>query len=121
MAFKIVSFLLVVFLLVSCGRTPENESNCQSVHFAASGINDGIPAALVHDGKQFHLFFQGKISGDVNKWEQTTSSDLIHWEKSSTLQLPDSSGVIKSAGFAIDWDNTSGLAKDGQQDRKSVV
>jgi len=115
MAFKIVSFLLVVFLLISCGRTPENEANRQAVHFAASGMNDGIPSALVHDGKQFHLFFQGKINGDVNKWEQTSSSDLIHWEKSATLQLPDSSGVIKSAGFVIDWDNTSGLAKDGKQ------
>ncbi len=115
MAFKIVSFLLVIFLLVSCGHTPENEANRQSLHFAASGMNDGIPAALVHDGKQFHLFFQGKINGDDNKWAQTISSDLIHWEKSSTLQLPDSSGVINSAGFVIDWDNTSGLAKDGQQ------
>lgn len=115
MAFKIYSLVFVVFLLVSCGYTPENETNRQSVHFAVQGMTAGIPSALVHDGKQFHLFFQGKTHDDINKWEQTSSSDLIHWEKPTALTLPDSSGVVTSAGFVIDWDNTSGLAKEGQQ------
>ena len=114
MAFKIYSLIFVAFLLVSCGGVFKNETNRQSIHFAASGMNNGIPSALIHDGKQFHLFFQGKTN-DVNKWAQTSSVDLIRWEKSTALLLPDSSGVIKSAGFVIDWDNTSGLAKDGKQ------
>jgi len=114
MAFKIFTLLTVVLFWVSCGRAPERESR-PSVHFDAGGLNRATPSALIHDGKTYHLFYQGKSSNDQNKWEQATSPDLVHWEKSTALLLPDSSGVIKSAGFVIDWDNTSGLAKNGKQ------
>lgn len=114
MAIKIYSLLVVVFFLVSCGGAPENETDRPSVHFDANGLKDGIPSALVHDGKLFHLFFQGKTNDGAIAWEQTVSSDLVRWEKSTALALPNPAGSVNSAAFVVDWNNTSGLAKDAQ-------
>lgn len=114
MAIKIYFLLIVVFFWVSCGSRPENETNRTSVHFDANKLKEGIPSGLIHDGKEYRLFYQGKTDNAKTKWEQATSADLLHWNKSTALAFPDSSGVINSASFVIDWNNTSGLAKDVQ-------
>jgi len=112
MAFKIFTLLTVVLFWVSCGRAPEKEAR-PSVHFDAGGLKKATPSALIYDGKIFHLFYRGKSNKGENKWEQAITPDLVHWKESSALMLPDSSQNINSAGFVIDWDNTSGLGKDG--------
>lgn len=100
-------------LIVSCKFSPEKETTKASIHFATNGLKEGIPCGLIHDGKEYHLFYQGKTDSSTTKWEQATSADLVHWNKPAELTFPDVNGTVNSASFVIDWNNTSGLAKDG--------
>lgn len=115
MAFRISFSVLILFFLASCKFGSEKETNRASIHFAANGLNGAIPSGLIHDGKQYHLFYQGKADSTMVKWGQTTSTDLVQWQKPTALTLPDSATTINSASFAVDWDNTSGLAKGEQR------
>ncbi|MBA4411298.1 MAG: glycoside hydrolase family 32 protein [Bacteroidota bacterium] len=115
MSTKLSFSLLIMLLFLSCKNSPEKETNQASIHFTTNDLKEGIPSGLIHDGKEYHLFYQGKTDSITNKWEQTSSTDLIHWNKSVALTFPDSTGTINSSSFVIDWNNTSGLAKDGHQ------
>jgi len=112
MSTKISFSILITLLFLSCKFSSEKETNQLSIHFTTNELKEVIPSGLIHDGKDYHLFYQGKTDS-ATKWEQTTSTDLIHWNKSLTLTFPDSTGNVNSASFVIDWNNTSGLAKDG--------
>jgi fructan beta-fructosidase len=114
MSIKLSFSLLFMLLFLSCKFSPEKETNRPFIHFTTLGMKDGIPSALVHDGKEYHLFYQGKTDSISTQWEQTTSTDLVHWNKPAELTFPDATGNVNSASFVIDWNNTSGLAKDGQ-------
>lgn len=113
MSTKISFSLLILLLFISCKFSPEKEKTEASIHFNTDNLKEGVPSGLIHDGKEYHLFYQGKTDSITTKWEQATSTDLIHWNKSVPLTFPDSTGIVNSASFVIDWNNTSGLAKDG--------
>jgi len=113
MSTKLSFSLLIVLLFISCKFSPEKETNQASIHFTTDGLKEGIPSGLINDGKEYHLFYQGKTDSTTTKWEQATSTDLIHWNKPAELTFPDSTGNVNSASFVIDWNNTSGLAKEG--------
>ncbi len=112
MSTKLSFSLLILLLFLSCKFSPEKETQAP-IHFTTNGLKEGIPSGLIHDGKEYHLFCQGKTDSDTTKWEQTTSADLVHWNKPAELTFPDVIGTVNSASFVIDWNNTSGLAKDG--------
>lgn len=113
MSTKLSFSLLIVLLFVSCKFSPEKETTRASIHFTTNGLKEGVPSGLIHDGKEYRLFYQGKTDSIATKWEQATSTDLVHWNKPAGLTFPDVNGNVNSAGFVIDWNNTSGLAKDG--------
>ena len=113
MATKLSFSLLIMLLFLSCKFSPEKETTQASIHFTTDGLKEGIPSGLIHDGKEYHLFYQGKTDTTTIKWEQATSADLIHWNKPAELTFLDSTGNVNSASFVIDWNNTSGLAKEG--------
>ena len=113
MSTKISFSLLFMLLFISCKFSPEKETTEASIHFVSNKLKGAIPAGLIHDGKEYHLFYQGKADSTTIKWEQVTSTDLIHWNKPAIVSFPDSTSAINSASFVIDWNNTSGLAKDG--------
>ena len=115
MATKLSFSLLIMLLFLSCKFSPEKETTQASIHFTTDGLKEGIPSGLIHDGKEYHLFYQGKTDTTTIKWEQATSADLIHWNKPAELTFLDSTGNVNSAGFVIDWNNTSGLAKEGNR------
>lgn len=113
MSIKLSFSLLIMLLFLSCKFSPEKETTQASIHFTTNGLKEGIPSGLIHDGKEYHLFYQGKTDSITTKWEQATSTDLVHWNKPAGLTFPDVNGTVNSASFVIDWNNTSGLAKDG--------
>lgn len=113
MSTKLSFSLLIMLLFLSCKFSPEKETTQASIHFTTDGLKEGVPSGLIHDGKEYHLFYQGKTDSITTKWEQATSIDLVHWSKPAELTLPDVNGTVNSASFVIDWNNTSGLAKDG--------
>ena len=110
---KLSFSLLIVLLFVGCKFSPEKETNQASIHFSVNKMKDAIPSGLVSDGKEYHLFYHGKTDSVSTQWQQTSSVDLIHWDKPIKLSFPDSTGNINSASFVIDSNNTSGLGKDG--------
>ena len=112
MSTKISFSLLFILLITSCKFNTEKESTQASIHFTTNELKEGIPTGLIHDGKEYHLFYQGKADSATTKWEQTTSADLIHWNNPAELTFPDVNGIVNSASFVIDWNNTSGLAKE---------
>lgn len=111
---KLSFSLLILLLFISCKFSPEKETQA-TIHFTTNGLKEGIPSGLIHDGKEYHLFYQGKTDSATTKWEQASSADLVHWNKPAELTFPDVNGNVNSASFVIDWNNTSGLAKDGHQ------
>jgi len=113
MSIKLSFSLLIMLLFLSCKFSPEKETTQASIHFTTNELKEGIPSGLIHDGKEYHLFYQGKTDSITTKWEQAASADLVHWNKPAELTFPDVNGTVNSASFVIDWNNTSGLAKDG--------
>lgn len=113
MSTRISFSILIILLFISCNFSSEKGSKQPSIHLITSKLKESIPSGLIHDGKEYHLFYQGKSDSTKIKWEQTTSTDLIHWNKSVAVTFPDSSGTVNSASFAVDWNNTSELSKDG--------
>ena len=116
MTIKHSFFLFIVLLFASCKFSPEKESVGPFIHFTADLVKEGKPVSLIHDGKEYHLFFQGKpesSNSNSMKWGHVISTDLIHWSKSSLISFPDSVGIINSGSIVMDWNNTSGFGKDG--------
>lgn len=112
MSTKLSFSLLIMLLFLSCKFSPEKETTQASIHFSADLLKEATPSALVNDGKEYHLFYHGKTDTITTKWQQASSTDLIHWSKPAILSFPDSAKIINSAGFVFDSNNTSGLGKD---------
>jgi fructan beta-fructosidase len=110
---KLSFSLLIVLIFVGCKFSPEKETSQTSIHFSVDQLKEVTPSGLLNDGKEYHLIYHGKTDSISTKWQQASSTDLIHWSKPAIISFPDSSGHINSASFVIDWNNTSGLAKDG--------
>ena len=78
-------------------------------------MND--PNGLVFAGGVYHLFFQHHPDSNVwgpMHWGHATSRDLLHWDEQPIALFPDALGMIFSGSIVIDWENTSGLGRDGK-------
>jgi fructan beta-fructosidase len=86
-------------------------------HFtpAVNWMND--PNGMVYYDGEYHLFFQYNPFGDKwghMSWGHAVSTDLVHWEH-LPVAIPEANGVMAFSGSAVvDWNNTSGLGRDGK-------
>lgn len=88
-----------------------------SYHYAPerNWMND--PNGLVYYDGEYHLFYQYNPHGDRwghMSWGHAVSRDLMIWEE-LPVAIPETDNLMAFSGSAvIDWNNTSGLGKDGR-------
>jgi fructan beta-fructosidase len=119
-------FIAFCTLIASCGddktvsttTTGEYQEKYRpQIHFSpkAKWMND--PNGLVFYNSVYHLFYQfypdSTVWGPMH-WGHATSKDLIHWEQQPVALYPDSLGYIFSGSIVVDYENSSGLGKDGK-------
>ncbi len=98
------------------GASNYEEPHRPQFHFtpAANWMND--PNGMVFYKGEYHLFYQyypdSTVWGPMH-WGHAVSKDMVHWSHLPIALYPDSLGYIFSGSAVIDWNNTSGLGKDG--------
>lgn len=127
-----IKLCVLVLLFVACKEpkpTDEGQSNDAKInvqynqkfrpqfHFSppANWMND--PNGMVYYEGEYHLFYQyypDDIVWGPMHWGHAVSEDLVHWENLPIALYPDEQGYIFSGSAVVDWNNSSGLGKDGQ-------
>ena len=78
-------------------------------------MND--PNGMFYYNGYYHLFFQHYPDGNKwgpMHWGHAITTDLVHWKEMPIALYPDEKGYIFSGSTVIDFENKSGLGKDGQ-------
>lgn len=93
------------------------ESLRPQFHFSPKYGWHNDPNGLVYYDGVYHLFYQynpcGIGWGNMH-WGYATSPDMLHWEEQPIAMHPDERGVVYSGSGLVDWENRSGLGKDGK-------
>lgn len=93
-----------------------NEPHRPQIHFSPREHWMNDPNGMVYYKGSYHLFYQyypGSTVWGPMHWGHATSKDLIHWDHQPIALYPDSLGYIFSGSVVVDYNNTSGFAKNG--------
>lgn len=92
------------------------EINRPQIHFSSRRGWNNDPNGMVYNEGEYHLFYQHnpfEREWQNMSWGHAVSKDLVHWEELPIALLPDTMGTMFSGSAVIDYNNTSGFAKDG--------
>ncbi|HPE77124.1 MAG TPA: glycoside hydrolase family 32 protein [Draconibacterium sp.] len=132
MKHKNIGLLAICLLTIFCGCNQKKESGKTvdlknkdyytekyrpQFHFSPDSMWMNDPNGMVYYEGEYHLFYQyypdSTVWGPMH-WGHAVSTDLVHWEHLPIALFPDEHGYIFSGSAVVDWNNTSGLGKDGQ-------
>jgi len=93
-------------------------------HFTSkrNWLND--PNGMVYYNGEYHLFLQHNPTGlhwANMHWGHAVSKDMVHWKQIRHALYPYAGGAIWSGSGAVDWKNTTGFGKPGQDTPKPIV
>ena len=101
-----------------------NQKYRPQFHFTSKRNWHNDPNGMVYYDGEYHLFFQHNPSG-VNwgnmTWAHAISKDMVHWKQIQHAILPYDGGAIWSGSGAVDWKNSTGFGKAGEDAHKSIV
>ncbi|WP_163712755.1 glycoside hydrolase family 32 protein [Mangrovibacterium lignilyticum] len=106
--------LLLAIILGACTESQTDAKLHPGIHFS---LNDSIlqsPVELLFYDGSYHLFYSYITPGEIEKWGQVESQDLIHWENGPLSLGQDSAISMEMGAVVLDWNNTSGLNEETQ-------
>lgn len=102
---------------VEAPKAAYDEPHRPRFHFSPSANWMNDPNGMVYYEGEYHLFYQyypdSNVWGPMH-WGHAVSRDLVSWEHLPIALYPDSNGYIFSGSAVVDWNNSSGLGKDGR-------
>lgn len=112
-----IIFTVSMFYMKAAAQQPYHELYRPQIHFSPKEKWTNDPNGMVFYKGLYHLFFQyypdSTVWGPMH-WGHAVSTDLMHWQQKPIALYPDSLGYIFSGSAVVDYNNTSGLAKNGQ-------
>jgi fructan beta-fructosidase len=109
--------VLALAALLLVGAAPVQDDPIRpALHFTprVNWIND--PNGLVYYEGEWHLFYQYNPYGDRwghMNWGHAVSRDLVHWTE-LPVAIPETEVMAFSGSAVIDWNNSSGLGRNGK-------
>jgi sucrose-6-phosphate hydrolase SacC (GH32 family) len=93
-------------------------------HFTPKKFWTNDPNGMVYYEGEYHLFLQHNPSG-INwgnmTWGHAISKDMVHWKQIQHAIRPYDGGTIFSGSAAVDWKNSTGFGKTGEDAHKPIV
>jgi len=113
----ILLFIVNSFFMAASAQDLYHEQYRPQVHFSPKEKWMNDPNGMFFYKGVYHLFFQyypdSTIWGPMH-WGHAVSKDLMHWQQQPVALYPDSLGYIFSGSAVVDYNNTSGFAKNGE-------
>jgi fructan beta-fructosidase len=123
---RLFSILFILASLLAChkkiAKTTEKtsvspyEQHRPHLHFTPKEQWMNDPNGMFYYEGEYHLFYQHYPDSNVwgpMHWGHAISNDLLHWQHLPIALYPDKLGYIFSGSAVVDWQNTSGLGKNG--------
>jgi fructan beta-fructosidase len=115
MSQKIITSILLIFVLAACKTASKKETGLPEIHFSLTDMKLGAPTELFYFEDEYHLFYQcspDSVNLNSISWGHAKSTDLVHWQLLPLAIQPENNEIPGSGSVVIDWNNSSGFGNE---------